>query len=55
MLQHHEVSGHPLVLSYVDLSTWCYNCEAYVHHQALLDVKNVAHQNKFGENMPHSH
>lgn len=33
MLQHHEVSGHPLVLSYVDLSTWCYNCEAYVHHQ----------------------
>ncbi|XP_064430091.1 histone deacetylase 6 isoform X2 [Mirounga angustirostris] len=55
MLQHHEVSGHPLVLSYVDLSTWCYNCEAYVHHQALLDVKNIAHQNKFGENMPHSH
>uniref|UniRef100_A0A673VCU0 Protein deacetylase HDAC6 n=1 Tax=Suricata suricatta TaxID=37032 RepID=A0A673VCU0_SURSU len=33
MLQHHEGSGHPLVLSYVDLSTWCYNCEAYVHHQ----------------------
>uniref|UniRef100_A0A8C0LDB1 Protein deacetylase HDAC6 n=1 Tax=Canis lupus dingo TaxID=286419 RepID=A0A8C0LDB1_CANLU len=55
MLHHHEDSGHPLVLSYVDLSTWCYNCEAYVHHQALLDVKNVAHQNKFGEDMPHSH
>ncbi|XP_045851608.1 histone deacetylase 6 isoform X3 [Meles meles] len=54
MLQHHEVSGHPLVLSYVDLSTWCYNCEAYVHHQALLDVKNAAHQNKFGEHIPHS-
>lgn len=33
MLHHHEDSGHPLVLSYVDLSTWCYNCEAYVHHQ----------------------
>ncbi|XP_019485164.1 PREDICTED: histone deacetylase 6 isoform X1 [Hipposideros armiger] len=55
MLQHHEGSGHPLVLSYVDLSTWCYQCQAYVHHQALLDVKNVAHQNKFGEDMPHSH
>ncbi|XP_029785967.1 histone deacetylase 6 isoform X1 [Suricata suricatta] len=55
MLQHHEGSGHPLVLSYVDLSTWCYNCEAYVHHQALLEVKNMAHQNKFGEDMPHSH
>lgn len=23
--------------------------------QALLDAKNVAHQNKFGEGMPHSH
>ncbi|XP_039074207.1 histone deacetylase 6 isoform X1 [Hyaena hyaena] len=55
MLQHHEGSGHPLVLSYVDLSTWCYNCEAYVHHQALLEVKNIAHQNKFGVDMPHSH
>ncbi|XP_040324906.1 protein deacetylase HDAC6 isoform X1 [Herpailurus yagouaroundi] len=55
MLQHHEGSGHPLVLSYVDLSTWCYSCEAYVHHQALLEVKNIAHQNKFGEDMPHSH
>ncbi|XP_054422439.1 histone deacetylase 6 [Pteronotus mesoamericanus] len=55
MLQHHEDSGHPLVLSYVDLSTWCYQCQAYVHHQALLDVKNIAHQNKFGEDMPYSH
>ncbi|KAM5290542.1 protein deacetylase HDAC6 isoform 2-T6 [Glossophaga mutica] len=55
MLQHHESSGHPLVLSYVDLSTWCYRCQAYVHHQALLDVKNIAHQNKFGEDIPHSH
>lgn len=55
MLQHHDASGHPLVLSYVDLSTWCYQCQAYVHHQAVLDVKNIAHQNKFGEDMPHSH
>uniref|UniRef100_A0A8C9KJ01 UBP-type domain-containing protein n=1 Tax=Panthera tigris altaica TaxID=74533 RepID=A0A8C9KJ01_PANTA len=55
MLQHHEGSGHPLVLSYVDLSTWCYSCEAYVHHQSLLEVKNIAHQKKFGEDMPHSH
>ncbi|XP_069319113.1 histone deacetylase 6 isoform X1 [Eulemur rufifrons] len=55
MLQHHRDSGHPLVLSYVDLSAWCYHCQAYVHHQALLDVKNIAHQNKFGEDMPHPH
>ncbi|XP_037368324.1 histone deacetylase 6 isoform X2 [Talpa occidentalis] len=55
MLQHHEASGHPLVLSYVDLSAWCYYCEAYVHNQALLESKNIAHQNKFGEDMPHAH
>ncbi|XP_047620437.1 histone deacetylase 6 isoform X2 [Phacochoerus africanus] len=54
MLQHHESSGHPLVLSYADLSTWCYPCQAYVHHEALLAVKNIAHQNKFGEGVPHS-
>ncbi|XP_077002189.1 protein deacetylase HDAC6 isoform X2 [Tamandua tetradactyla] len=55
MMQHHEDSGHPLVLSYVDLSTWCYHCQAYIHHQALLDAKNVAYRNKFGEDVPHPH
>ncbi|XP_008569659.1 PREDICTED: histone deacetylase 6 isoform X1 [Galeopterus variegatus] len=55
MIQHHEASGHPLVLSYVDLSAWCYLCQAYVHHQALVDVKNIAHQDKFGEDGPHLH
>ncbi|XP_004612981.1 histone deacetylase 6 isoform X3 [Sorex araneus] len=55
MVQHHEISGHPLVLSYADLSVWCYNCQFYVHHQDLMEVKNIAHQNKFGVNMPHSH
>ncbi|NP_001398541.1 histone deacetylase 6 isoform 4 [Mus musculus] len=55
MVCHHEASEHPLVLSCVDLSTWCYVCQAYVHHEDLQDVKNAAHQNKFGEDMPHSH
>ncbi|XP_021091612.1 histone deacetylase 6 isoform X5 [Mesocricetus auratus] len=55
MVHHHEASEHPLVLSCVDLSTWCYLCHAYVHHQDLQDVKNAAHQNKFGEDIPHSH
>ncbi|XP_006171993.1 histone deacetylase 6 isoform X2 [Tupaia chinensis] len=53
MLRHYEDSGHPLVLSYVDLSAWCYPCQAYVHHEALLDVKNIAYRDKFGEDMPH--
>lgn len=55
MIRHYEASGHPLVLSYVDLSTWCYPCQAYVHHQDLLDVKNITHQKKFGEDLPHPH
>ncbi|XP_055453462.1 histone deacetylase 6 isoform X1 [Psammomys obesus] len=55
MVCHHEASEHPLVLSCVDLSTWCYLCQAYVHHQDLQDVKSAAHKNKFGEDMPHSH
>ncbi|XP_060039621.1 histone deacetylase 6 isoform X2 [Erinaceus europaeus] len=55
MLQHYRDSEHPLVLSYVDLSVWCYCCQAYVHNQAFLEAKNKAHQNKFGEEMPHSH
>lgn len=55
MVRHHEGSGHPLVLSYADLSAWCYNCQAYIHHQTLVDAKNIAHQNKFGQLMPQSH
>lgn len=55
MVDHHEASEHPLVLSCVDLSTWCYVCQAYVHHQDLQEVKSAAHQSKFGEDMPHSH
>ncbi|XP_038604220.1 histone deacetylase 6 isoform X2 [Tachyglossus aculeatus] len=54
MVRHFETSGHPLVLSFTDLSVWCYSCEDYVHHEALLEAKNVAHRLKFGEDMPTS-
>ncbi|EMP26342.1 Histone deacetylase 6 [Chelonia mydas] len=32
MLAHGSLSGHPLVLSYADLSVGCYDCHSYVHH-----------------------
>uniref|UniRef100_A0A670JYK6 Histone deacetylase 6 n=1 Tax=Podarcis muralis TaxID=64176 RepID=A0A670JYK6_PODMU len=32
MVAHNSESGHPLVLSFADLSVWCYGCQAYVHH-----------------------
>uniref|UniRef100_A0AAY4EAY3 Protein deacetylase HDAC6 n=1 Tax=Denticeps clupeoides TaxID=299321 RepID=A0AAY4EAY3_9TELE len=51
MVTHGSVSGHPMVLSFADLSVWCYRCEAYVHNQV---AKNAAHLSKFGEEVPTS-
>ncbi|XP_059189555.1 histone deacetylase 6 isoform X2 [Centropristis striata] len=52
MVSHGVVSEHPLVLSFSDLSVWCYLCEAYIHHQILFEAKNSAHCAKFGEEIP---
>ncbi|XP_076596776.1 protein deacetylase HDAC6 isoform X2 [Chaetodon auriga] len=52
MVTHAVVSEHPIVLSFSDLSVWCYLCEAYVHHQILFQAKNAAHCAKFGEEIP---
>uniref|UniRef100_A0A8D2J0I6 Protein deacetylase HDAC6 n=1 Tax=Varanus komodoensis TaxID=61221 RepID=A0A8D2J0I6_VARKO len=32
MVAHNSETGHPLVLSFADLSAWCYECQAYIHH-----------------------
>ncbi|XP_044067176.1 histone deacetylase 6 isoform X2 [Siniperca chuatsi] len=52
MVTHGVVSEHPMVLSFSDLSVWCYLCEAYVHNQILFEAKNAAHWAKFGEEIP---
>ncbi|XP_062418072.1 histone deacetylase 6 isoform X1 [Pungitius pungitius] len=52
MVTHGVVTQHPMVLSFCDLSVWCYLCEAYVHHQILFRAKNAAHSAKFGEEIP---
>ncbi|KAI4901578.1 hypothetical protein NFI96_012101, partial [Prochilodus magdalenae] len=52
MVTHGQVSGHPLVLSFADLSVWCYPCESYVHNKVLYEAKNAAHLAKFGEEIP---
>lgn len=36
MVTHGVVSEHPVVLSFSDLSVWCYLCEAYVHNQVTV-------------------
>ncbi|KAM9351272.1 histone deacetylase 6 [Symphorus nematophorus] len=52
MVSHGVVSEHPLVLSFCDLSVWCYLCESYIHNQILFEAKNAAHCAKFGEEIP---
>uniref|UniRef100_A0A8C6WN44 Protein deacetylase HDAC6 n=1 Tax=Neogobius melanostomus TaxID=47308 RepID=A0A8C6WN44_9GOBI len=52
MVIHGVTAEHPVVLSYADLSVWCYLCESYVHNQVLFEPKNAAHWAKFGEAVP---
>lgn len=46
---------HPLVLSFRDLSVWCYECSAYLDHPLLYVYQNLAHLGKFGEPMAWTH
>lgn len=39
MVAHGAASEHPVVLSFSDLSVWCYPCEAYVHNQVTLKIR----------------
>ncbi|KAG0452051.1 hypothetical protein HPP92_026175 [Vanilla planifolia] len=55
MLDHHQKTGHCLVLSFSDLSVWCFVCEAYLNVQKiqpLQPVYEVVHLLKFGERPP---
>ena len=36
MRNHHEESGHSLVLSFSDLSVWCYECDAYIEYDVRI-------------------
>ncbi|KAM5145734.1 protein deacetylase HDAC6 [Mantella aurantiaca] len=52
MMSHGVSSGHSLVLSFSDLSVWCYSCDAYIHNEVLIPAKQSAYYSKFGEEMP---
>lgn len=51
MMFHHLSSEHPLALSFADLSVWCYKCQSYIDNPHLFKYKNLAHIDKFGEEM----
>ncbi|XP_032588352.1 histone deacetylase 6 isoform X1 [Drosophila mojavensis] len=55
MEQHCRRAQHPLVLSFSDLSVWCYECNNYIDHPLLYVYQNLAHVDKFKEPMPWTH
>lgn len=47
MMQHGMDMQHFLTLSYSDLSVWCYGCDAYIHNETLVPIKEHACRKKF--------
>ncbi|XP_065830679.1 histone deacetylase 6-like isoform X2 [Oscarella lobularis] len=52
MIKHSSDEDHHVVLSFSDLSVWCYACDNYVDNEMIRAAKQSAHQSKFGEEMP---
>jgi len=49
MSEHYQKEKHPLVISFADLSIWCYECDSYIENRLVQDyvVKEI-HRRKFG-------
>ncbi|XP_065871367.1 uncharacterized protein [Euphorbia lathyris] len=55
MLHHFQQMKHCLALSYSDLSVWCFECDAYLDAQVIMQLRPVyetAYILKFGEAPP---
>jgi len=54
MKRHGEETGHPLVMGFVDLSFWCYSCDAYIKpdHPKLAPFYRAYHEARFGAPPP---
>jgi hypothetical protein len=50
-LNHHEQTGHAMVLAFADLSCWCYACDAYINarNRHVAPVAKLLYMSKFGE------
>jgi mono-ADP-ribosyltransferase sirtuin 6 len=50
MLKHNEETGHSMVCGFMDLSFWCYKCEAYISpsNPRLRQFYSALHLAKFG-------
>jgi uncharacterized UBP type Zn finger protein len=47
MVNHAQQTSHPIVLSFTDLSFWCYNCESYIVSNDLRPILKVFQDQKF--------
>ena len=43
-----EATGHCIAISLADLSVWCYECNAYLHHDSLTSLMKKLEALKFG-------
>jgi len=47
-VQHREETGHATMMSFDDLSIWCYDCDSYVEHPRLGPLRAKMEYLKFG-------
>ncbi|KAM3204755.1 histone deacetylase 6 isoform X1 [Capsicum annuum] len=55
MIEHYKLTDHSLVLSFSDLSVWCFSCNAYLDAQVIRPLQSVhftAYVLKFNEPPP---
>ncbi|KAJ7549485.1 hypothetical protein O6H91_07G055500 [Diphasiastrum complanatum] len=55
MAEHSTEKGHPLALSFSDLSVWCFSCDAYIDAQVVNELRpsfEVTYLKKFGVEAP---
>eukprot|EP00756_Hemistasia_phaeocysticola_P050607 Hpha_TRINITY_DN2568_c0_g1::TRINITY_DN2568_c0_g1_i2::g.1405::m.1405 len=55
MLEHHEATGHSIVLGFLDLSFWCYKCNHFIQrsHPRLSPYHEAFHTAKMDLQAPH--
>jgi len=51
-VQHFNNSGHCILISFSDLSVWCYNCEDYIRHIKTDPALFLLHKTMFNVNHP---
>jgi len=51
-LKHFEDSGHAILVSFSDLSNWCYLCQDYISDIKIRPALFLLHKAKFGEPHP---